>query len=953
MFQRIALLALFLGSGLCFAQEKKSLTHEDYNLWKRVQNTQISKDGNTIVTTIVTGTGRGNGYIKIYNAKTGESFTFENGYNSRISGDGNYVYFLRKPAYELTRSEKKEEVKEEKRTKDAFFIYDVATNKILDSVQRVKKFEAPEDVTGWVVIEKHKDLKPEKDTTAAKASEEKEKDSLKTRKPENLALKADYALVYHLKKGKTDSIFQIKDLALPKEGNRFIFSTTKGEKKGDLGVFAYDVREMSRKQLDTGRYSYTQLAIDNSGQQLAYISAKDSTETDSLKYELFYVKDLAQKQLTDTLGKNLKKNWKLSAAQQPQFSENGKRLFFYSRPVRDLDVDTTLLDEEIPQVDVWSYKDKLIQPEQKARLEELKDKAYRSFYDTSSGQIVQLHDETLEYIKLGDTGEQRYALGYTSTPYNVQRSWEYPWLRDYYIVDTQTGEKRLAIEAQAMDPDLSPDGNFAVYYDMEDRNWWVLDLKANTKRSLTKDLQVNFFDEENDVPTMPWPYGFGGFTEDGKVLLYDQFDIWSTSLAKAEKPVNITRDGRKNQIVYRTLRLDPDHRNNASTYHKDLLVTAFDEKDKSEALFSLNSRNGKKQVLIEDAAHHLSDFELAENDDNLVFAKENFQHFPDVHLLKGPKSQPVQLTNANPQQQDFKWGTVEMISWEAYDGTQLDGLLYKPEDFDPNKKYPLITYFYEKRSDNLNRYHSPQPSASIVNMSYLVSNDYVVFVPDIVYKEGKPGESAYNAIVSGVEAVEELGFIDSENMAIQGQSWGGYQVAHLVTVTNKFKAAMAGAPVSNMTSAYGGIRWQSGLSRAFQYEKTQSRIGKNLWEGFDLYIENSPLFGIPNIETPLLIMHNDEDGAVPYYQGIEMFMGMRRLNKPVWLLVYNDEAHNLRKTKNRFDLSIRMMQFFDHYLKGAPAPEWMTQGVPAVMKGKDLRYDLDVKATSAGSETAN
>ena len=674
---------------------------------------------------------------------------------------------------------------------------------------------------------------------------------------------------------------------------------------------------------------------------------------DSLKYELFYIKDLAQKQLTDTLGKNLREDWQLSAAQKPYFSENGKRLFFYSRPVRDLDVDTTLLEEEIPQVDVWSYKDKLIQPEQKARLEELKDKAYISLFDTSSGEVVQLHGEELEYINLGDTGEQRYVLGYTSTPYDVQRSWEYPWLKDYYIVDTKTGNKKKAIEAQAVDPDLSPDGNFAVYYDMEGRNWWLLDLRNNTKRNLTENLQVNFFDEENDVPTMPWPYGFGGFTEDGNVLLYDQFDIWSASLEKAKTPVNITRDGRKTETVYRTLRLDPEHRNLATTYNKGLLVTAFDEKDKSEALYSLNPKNGKKQALIEDAAHHLSGFELAESDDNLLFTKENFQHFPDVHLLKGPKADPVQLTNANPQQKDFKWGTVEMISWKAYDGTPLDGLLYKPENFDPKKKYPLITYFYEKRSDNLNSYHVPQPSASIVNMSYLVSNDYVVFVPDIVYQEGKPGASAYNAIVSGVEAVEKLGFIDSENMAIQGQSWGGYQVAHLVTVTNKFKAAMAGAPVSNMTSAYGGIRWQSGLSRAFQYEKTQSRIGKNLWEGFDLYIENSPLFGIPNIETPLLIMHNDADGAVPYYQGIEMFMGMRRLNKPVWLLVYNDEAHNLRKTKNRFDLSIRMMQFFDHYLKGAPAPEWMTQGVPAVMKGKDLQYDLDVKTESSGTETAN
>lgn len=604
-------------------------------------------------------------------------------------------------------------------------------------------------------------------------------------------------------------------------------------------------------------------------------------------------------------------------------------------------------------MDVWSYKDKLIQPEQKARLEELKDKAYKSIYNTGTGDIVHLHDEQIEFVNTGDTGEQQFMLGYTSSPYDVERSWEYPWLRDYYIVDTQTGKKDLILEGQGVDPYLSPDGNFAVYYNMKDRNWWMLELSTSTKRNLTKGLQVNFYDEENDIPARPQPYGFGGFTRDGNVLLYDQFDIWSASLKKPKKPVNITLDGRKTETVYRSLRLDPEHHTAATTYNKDLLVTAFDEKDKSEALYSLDQRNGKKKTLIADGAHHLGRFELAENDNNLLFTKENFQHFPDVHLLKGPKANVIQVTNANPQQENFKWGTVEKISWTAFDGTPLDGLLYKPENFDATIKYPLITYFYEKRSDNLHQYHIPQPSASIVNMSYLVSNDYVVFVPDIVYKEGKPGESAYNAVVSGVEAVEELGFIDSKNMAIQGQSWGGYQVAHLVTVTKKFKAAMAGAPVSNMTSAYGGIRWQSGLSRAFQYEKTQSRIGKNLWEGLDLYLENSPLFGIPNIETPLLIMHNDADGAVPYYQGIEMFMGMRRLNKPAWLLVYNDEAHNLRKTKNRFDLSIRMMQFFDHYLKGAPAPQWMTQGVPAVMKGKDLQYDLDVKASSTGTETAN
>lgn len=300
----------------------------------------------------------------------------------------------------------------------------------------------------------------------------------------------------------------------------------------------------------------------------------------------------------------------------------------------------------------------------------------------------------------------------------------------------------------------------------------------------------------------------------------------------------------------------------------------------------------------------------------------------------------VQITNVNPQQDEFLWGSVELVKWNAYDGTELQGLLYKPENFDESKKYPMITYFYEKRSDNLHNYISPQPSASIVNMSYLVSNGYLVFVPDIVYQEGKPGASAENCILSGVEAMEKLPYVNSEKLAIQGQSWGGYQVAHLITKTDKFAAAGSGAPVSNMTSAYGGIRWASGLSRQFQYERTQSRIGTTLWDDVDLYLENSPLFGVPNITTPVLIMHNDDDGAVPYYQGIEFFMGLRRLQKPAWLLVYNNEAHNLRKMKNKQDLSIRMMQFFDHYLKDEPQPVWMKKGLPRTKKGKDLGYDL-------------
>ena len=331
----------------------------------------------------------------------------------------------------------------------------------------------------------------------------------------------------------------------------------------------------------------------------------------------------------------------------------------------------------------------------------------------------------------------------------------------------------------------------------------------------------------------------------------------------------------------------------------------------------------------------------AKEADVFAFLKGNFHTANDLHVTKNFWKTSDKLTDINPQMRDYRWGTAELFAWTSFAGIPLQGIVYKPEGFDPQKKYPVMIYFYEKHSDELYRYYTPAPSRSIINIPFFVSRGYVVFVPDIHYTVGHPGEDAYNAIVAGAEALARNAWIDKENMAIQGQSWGGYQVSYLVTRTDMFKAAGAGAPVSNMTSAYGGIRWETGRSRQFQYEQTQSRIGATMQDSLNLYIANSPVFFADKVHTPLLIMHNDKDGAVPWYQGIEYFMTLRRMGKPVWMLQYNNEAHNLRERRNCKDLSIRLQQFFDHYLKGDPAPVWMTKGLPATEKGKSWGYELD------------
>ncbi|MEL7335985.1 MAG: prolyl oligopeptidase family serine peptidase, partial [Planctomycetota bacterium] len=313
---------------------------------------------------------------------------------------------------------------------------------------------------------------------------------------------------------------------------------------------------------------------------------------------------------------------------------------------------------------------------------------------------------------------------------------------------------------------------------------------------------------------------------------------------------------------------------------------------------------------------------------------------PDVWSSDLSFKEIHRVSDINPQQEDYSWGDAELVRWKSADGQDLDGILLKPDDFDPTRKYPMMVYFYERNSDNLHSYYTPAAGRSIINHSFYVSRGYLVFIPDIPYTTGQPGESAMNAILPGVEFLIEKGFVDEKRIGTQGHSWGGYQVAYLVTKTDMFACAESGAPVSNMTSAYGGIRWGSGMSRMFQYERTQSRIGEDLWTARDKYIANSPVFFADQVNTPLLILHNDEDGAVPWYQGIEFFVALRRLEKPAWMLNYNGNPHWVMGEQNRRDFAKRMQQFFDHYLMDAPEPEWMAAGIPATEKGENDGFQL-------------
>jgi dipeptidyl aminopeptidase/acylaminoacyl peptidase len=364
-----------------------------------------------------------------------------------------------------------------------------------------------------------------------------------------------------------------------------------------------------------------------------------------------------------------------------------------------------------------------------------------------------------------------------------------------------------------------------------------------------------------------------------------------------------------------------------------LLLRAVDDETKASGFWQDRLGVNAQPTKIVMVDRNVGSPQKARNADQYMLTMSTFTEFPN--LWTGSRlDQMTKISDANPQQSEYRWGNVEIVSWLNMDGVPVRGLLYKPDDFDPSQKYPMVVYFYEQHTNGLHGYSTPT-GRNVINAPVYVSKGYLVFMPDIYYTDGYPGPSAVKTIVPGVQMLIQKGFVKEDGIGIQGQSWGGYQTAYVITQSNLFTAAMAGAPVANMTSAYGGIRWESGNSRTSQYERGQSRIGGSPWEYPTRFIENSPLFYADRIETPLLMMHNDNDGAVPWQQGIEMYIALRRLNREVYLINYNGDAHNPRRRANQRDMDIRMQQFFDHHLTGAPMPEWMKNGIPYLRKGSD------------------
>ena len=903
---RIPLCLLGLAVILPLQAQKKPLDHSVFDSWESVGQTMISPSGNVVVYAVNPQEGDGTITVRTF-GKRGREIVVPRGYRPVILDDESRLLCLVKPEFQKTRQAKIKKKKGDDLPKDSLCIVDLKTAQTV-KFANVKSFQTGRHGVDAVAF-------ATTDTSFVKKADRKKKDMGST------------LAVYHFADGRIDTLRNIDGFNVSKDGSWLSLVQKTAAKKSVIGFFDI-IERKSHIFTDTTAWHGTPV-FDEDAARALFLEATDTLSSGSKHPELKMV-DLASWKVSTLLEAG---NGEMGITEKCRawFSRDGKRIF---TQVNDFipPKDTSLVPFETPGLDIWNWDAPYTPPTQKISGDRIFT-SIRALY--TDGKLIQAAPD--HYSRVITTPWDNTDIVLRLTPDDIK---EVQWnAQPFYTLEAvrlESGVTRKLAQGRLEDVKLSPDGRFAIWWDLPAKAWFLANLDSGTVVNITQGIDTAFWDQEDDHPAMQEAYGFAEWVKDGSVLIYDKYDIWKVS---AQNAVRLT-SGREKGITYRYLKTRSDELEPGLLADETIYLSAFDNATKENGIASLNlAKPAKSFRMIDFEGYTYTSLRKAEKGNAIIYQKGNFREPMDIRYVAAPGKPEVKLTAINPQIADYNWGTVELYKWNAYDGKQMEGLLYKPEDFDASKKYPVIVYFYETYSEELYTHYQVQPMWSIINIPFFISRGYVVFVPDIVYTPGLPGESAYNCIVSGAQSLWQYPWIDRDKMAIQGQSWGGYQVAYLITRTSMFKCAGAGAPVSNMTSAYGGIRWESGSSRQNQYEMGQSRIGRDLWNGTELYVENSPLFRLPDVTTPVLIMHNDNDGAVPWYQGIEMFMGLRRLGKPAWLLEYNDEAHNLKERRNRKDLSIRLQQFFDYYLKDAPEPAWMKYGVPSAKKGYYFGYE--------------
>ncbi len=959
MFKIRALPLIFVLTLGVSAQSKRPIHHRDYDAWKTIQSQALSRDGKFLAYGLFPEDG--DGQLVVRNLATGKEIredagaippapdntNFETpgeaqgaarGIRIAFTHDNRFAIASTFPGKAETEKAKKDGKRADEMPRGGMIIVDLA-NLSATRVGDVASFQIPELGDSYVAYLRG----PKQGNGAAATENDQDGEDQRagrggnTNRPAGRSRKqyGSDLMLRDLRTSKERSFEDVLEYSISKDAKALVYAVSSRKEESNGMYWVAPGSDASAATLLAGKGRYTRITWDFSQKQMAFLSDRDDASGKPAMFKAYvWNRNGAPAEIVSNTTAGFRNGYAIFDRGPMNFSRDGSRLFLSCAPVAEI----AELDKEPPAsmnledrvlADLWHWKDDYVQPMQKVRAQQDRSRSYRAVLNLADKKFIQLSDPTMATLNPSDDGH--VAVGMDDRAYRHMVDYDGNY-NDVYFVDTATGARKLVLKqyrggggGRGGGAQLSPDGKFLLAF--KEGQWWSVAASDQSSKNLTGTIGAAFFNEDHDTPDAPPAYGTAGWTKDSKwALVYDRYDVWAIS--PDGPPARKLTNGRASELQFRVVRLDSgEEEDRGIDPAKPLLLRAENLHTRDSGFYSLANLNGAQPQKLLMGPKNYRALGKAKDADVVMVTATTFHDQPDIHVTDSTFREMKKVTDANPQQAELLWGSGELMRFRNADGVQLDAALYKPENFDPSKKYPMMIYIYERLSQNLHNFVRPAPGTSI-NIAYYVSNGYLVLTPDIVYTTGHPGQSALKCVLPAIQAVVDRGFVDRDRIGIQGHSWGGYQTSYLLTQTNLFRAAEAGAPVANMISAYDGIRWGSGLPRQFQYEKTQSRIGGSIWEYPMRFIENSPIFMVDRVTTPLLILENDGDDAVPWYQGLELFLSLRRLGKEVYLWNYNGEAHGLRKRPTQKDYTVRMQQFFDHFLKGAPAPEWMEKGIP-------------------------
>lgn len=945
----VALLFISLIAPLAPAQtgaapSLKPLEMADILKWKRINSASVSSDGQWFAYRLSPAEGDSEIVIrrtsgdKELRFPTGDATSFG---THTFSQDSKWIAFSVAPTFR----ESKRLRRERKPLQNKVVLVSLETEKKTE-FEKIRRFDFSGERSSWLALHRYgPDSPPSGPPTGGPAAMPGGgQGGAQSNRPSGSDL-----ILHELATGNELNFGNVAEFSFDKKGDWLVWIVDAQDRIGN-GIQARNMTNGAVLPLDTDKANYKGLNWTEKFDGLTSVKGVEDKAWEDKLYSVVAFSQLAsgtpKKLVYDPKSDNtFPANMTVSSDRAPQWSEDMSAVTFGIREVKKKKEDPRRPgatgagrppegerrpeappaqqddQEEKPDLVMWHWRDPRLQSQQ--QVEEGRDKAfsYLAVYHVTDKKFARLADDSLRQVSLAANHKQ--ALGTDDNPYELMGNLDGRRYRDVYTVDPKTGARKPVLKKARWTFGLSPDGSFLLYN--EDGHFLTYELATGKTFNLTRQVPAVFHNEENDLNIVKPPTRAMGWSADSKyVLLSDNWDIWKVA-AQGGQATNLTGNGKKEKIRYNIrYRIDPEEK--GVDFSKPVYIGAISQQTKKGGIFRLDPGANNLQSLVwEDAG--FGSLMKAKNSDTFLYTRETVTEYPNYWVADASLKNGKRITDANAQQKDFQWTSgSRLITYTSPQGQELQAAIYLPAGYEPGKSYPTIVYMYEKLTDGLNRYS--QPTANGFNMSVYTSNGYAVLMPDIVFKVNDPGTASTGCILAALKAAIGTGVIDKDRVGIHGHSWGGYQTAFIVTQTNAFKAAVAGAPLTDMISMYNHIYWNTGGGNMAIFESSQGRFTGGPWDVQDAYIRNSPLYHAKNVTTPLIILHNDKDGAVDFTQGIEYYNTLRRMQKPVVMFQYKGENHGLRKPANQRDYTVRMREFFDHHLKGKPAPRWWIEGVP-------------------------